>query len=76
MTYDELLERIENLPINFNIDEEGNASYMYGTNPTKKALRAVVELTAKDVKHESYLWLDGFDYAMALVIQVIEKELK
>lgn len=41
-----------------------------------KAIDSVMELTAKDVKHESYLWLDGFDYAMALVIQAIEKELK
>ena len=40
------------------------------------ALRAVVELTAKDVKHESYLWLDGYDYAMALVRLAIEKELE
>lgn len=61
MTHDELLARID---------------FLWGTENTDKALRAVVELTAKDVKHESYLWLDGFDYAMALVIKAIEKELQ
>ena len=40
-----------------------------------KVLRAVVELIDKDIKHESYLWLDGYDYAMALVRLAIEKEL-
>jgi hypothetical protein len=40
------------------------------------ALRAVVELAGKDIEHESYVWLDGYDYAMKQIIQTIEKELK
>jgi len=40
------------------------------------ALRAVVELTGEDIKHESYVWLDGYDFAMKRIIQAIEKELK
>jgi hypothetical protein len=39
------------------------------------ALRAVVELAGKDIEHESYVWLDGYDYAMKQIIQTIEKEL-
>jgi hypothetical protein len=39
------------------------------------ALRAVVELAGKDIEHESYVWLDGYDYAMKQIIQAIEKEL-
>ena len=41
-------------------------------NPTTLA---VVELALKDIKHESYVWLDGHDYAMKQIIQAIEKEL-
>ena len=41
-----------------------------------KALRAVVKLANKDIKHESYVWLDGYDFAMKQIIQAIEKELK
>jgi hypothetical protein len=40
------------------------------------ALRAVVELAGKDIEHESYVWLDGYDYAMKQIIQAIEKELR
>jgi len=40
------------------------------------ALRAVVELAGKDIEHESYVWLDGYDYAMKQIIQTIEKELE
>jgi hypothetical protein len=39
------------------------------------ALRAVVELAGKDIEHESYVWLDGYGYAMKQIIQTIEKEL-
>jgi hypothetical protein len=39
------------------------------------ALRAVVELAGKDIEYESYVWLDGYDYAMKQIIQTIEKEL-
>lgn len=51
-----------------------NYSFKDSTEPVK-ALRAVVELIDKDVKHESYMWLDGYDYAMALVRLAIEKGL-
>lgn len=40
------------------------------------ALRAVVELAGKDIEHESYVWLDGYDYAMKQIIQAIEKKLR
>lgn len=59
MTYDELL---------YKISTSGDTSIDF-------ALRAVVELTAKDIKHESYVWLDGYSFAMKQVIQAIEKEL-
>jgi hypothetical protein len=64
MTHDELLAKID---------------YWFDTDNFhlhKKALRAVVELAGKDIEHESYVWLDGYDYAMKQIIQAIEKELK
>ena len=63
MTHDELLAICDNY------------SFKDSAEPVK-ALRAVVELAGKDIKHESYVWLDGYDYAMKQIIQSIEKELK
>jgi hypothetical protein len=62
MTHDELLAICDNY------------SFKDSAEPVK-ALRAVVELAGKDIKHESYVWLDGYDYAMKQIIQAIEKEL-
>ena len=70
MTHDELLAKIDI----WKFKTQGFDD-TYEVHGILNALRAVVELTAKDVKHESYLWLDGFDYAMALVRLAIEKEL-
>ena len=66
MTHDELLAKI---------DEEVEYS-IRGHERFFTALRAVVELAGKDIEHESYVWLDGYDYAMKQIIQAIEKELK
>ena len=63
MTHDELLAICDNY------------SFKDSAEPVK-ALRAVVELAGKDIKHESYVWLDGYDYAMKQIIQAIKKELK
>ena len=63
MTHDELLAICDNY------------SFKDSAEPVK-ALRAVVELAGKDIEHESYVWLDGYDYAMKQIIQAIEKELR
>ena len=63
MTHDELMAMIKPMTNN-------DAIFM------KDALRAVVELAGKDIEHESYVWLDGYDYAMKQIIQAIEKELE
>jgi hypothetical protein len=63
MTHDELLQKID---------------YYFDTDNFhihKNALCTVVELAGKDIEHESYVWLDGYDYAMKQIIQAIEKEL-
>lgn len=65
MTHDKLLAKIDE------IDEYCEYGWHLAT-----ALRAVVELAGKDIEHESYVWLDGYDYAMKQIIQAIEKELK
>jgi hypothetical protein len=67
MTHDELLHEI---------DMHQNWQYSNAQDVTAwDALRAVVELAGKDIQHESYVWLDGYDYAMKQIIQAIEKEL-
>ena len=63
MTHDELLAKIT------------PTDWRDGIPQRDAALRAVVELAGKDIEHESYVWLDGYDYAMKQIIQAIEKEL-
>ena len=73
MTHDELLDKIQVFLVATelqSIDENFEGTKML------KALRAVVKLANKDIKHESYVWLDGYDFAMKQIIQAIEKELK
>jgi hypothetical protein len=67
MTHDELLDRIAQE----GLKPDGNVL----NTRLILAFRAVVELAGKDIKHESYVWLDGYDYAMKQIIQAIEKEL-
>jgi len=67
MTHDKLLDKIES--IEYWQEHFANKTFL-------KALRAVVELTGEDIKHESYVWLDGYDFAMKRIIQAIEKELE
>ena len=83
MTHDELLARVTNQAgwtdnhVNDRITvvvSDWNAGWNARDNTN--ALRAVVELAGKDIEHESYAWLDGYDYAMKQIIQAIEKELK
>jgi hypothetical protein len=68
MTHDELLyeiaSRIDGIPAD------------YGQFDLVDALNAVVKLALKDIEHESYVWLDGYDYAMKQIIEAIEKELE
>ena len=66
MTHDDLL-----IEINRRLD----VAYYNGDPQSMRALRAVVELAGKDIEHDSYVWLDGYDYAMKQIIQAIEKEL-
>ena len=68
MAYDELLAKIAACIDGIPAD--------YGQFDLVDALNAVVELAGKDIEHESYAWLDGYDYAMKQIIQAIEKELK
>ena len=67
MTHDELLAKIASCIDGIPAD--------YGQFDLVDALNAVVELALKEIKHESYVWLDGYDYAMKQIIQAIEKEL-
>jgi hypothetical protein len=70
MTHDELLK-----VVNWSV-ELAEAQYLQELLNQMKALRAVVELAGKDIEHESYVWLDGYDYAMKQIVQAIEKELR
>lgn len=66
MTHDQLLAKIDE-EVEYSL--RGQECFFY-------ALRAVVELAGKDIEHESYVWLDGYDYAMKQIIQAIKKELE
>lgn len=68
MTHDGLLAKMAEPAHNLNANDARNVYLV--------ALRAIVELAGKDIEHESYVWLDGYDYAMKKIIQAIEKELK
>ena len=82
MTHDELLKKVDRDHelttylnsglINGDITINTARQHWFQGN----ALRAVVELAGKDIEHDSYVWLDGYDYAMKQIIQAIEKELK
>jgi hypothetical protein len=81
MTHDELMAKILEFDNSCNTsgsDKEVPKSSgwdCYELHSMASALRAVVELAGKDIEHESYVWLDGYDYAMKQIIQTIEKEL-
>ena len=72
MNHDELLAKIED---NYWIDKP-QQSLGYSSPEAWAALRAVVELAAKNVDEETFDRLDGYEIAMERVIQAIEKELK
>lgn len=70
MTNDELLAKINQYD-----------AYTYDPNESLiKALRAVVELPKEtpwnNGEETDYIFADGYKYAMKLVIQAIEKELR
>jgi hypothetical protein len=67
MTQDELLSKMAEPAHNLNANDARNVYLL--------ALHAVVKLAGEDIKHDSYVWLDGYDYAMKQIIQAIEKEL-
>lgn len=81
MTYDDLLKKVytdQELTayintglINGDITINTGRQHWFQSN----ALEAVVKLAHKDIKHESYVWLDGYDFAMKEIIKAIEKEL-